>query len=123
MRRLTFALGILFLVTVACMQVTWSQVATPTATVESSTPTATETPYPTATPAVTPVEFCTVATGLPDGALHLRSCGSVSCPVVAWLNEGQPVEIVESGDWSLVKAGIYTGYVYSEYIKSCTEVK
>jgi hypothetical protein len=125
MKGLLLVVGILVLLSVACMEVTWAA-TTPAADYIFTPPKATKAPTPTATqrvdvntvPVTEIASECVVATGIPVGMLHLRACGSTACPVLDWLEEGQEITILERGQWSWVQAGEKTGYVNSMYI-SC----
>lgn len=108
---------LLALLTVACMPVnTVYQITGTPPPVTATLPVATATPFPVAT--ITPVidYGCEVATGIPDGALNLRTCGSVRCSVLAYLREGQPIIVLDTGDWYHVIAGSTAGWVNSDYI-------
>ncbi|PWH18191.1 MAG: hypothetical protein DDG60_00790 [Anaerolineae bacterium] len=83
-------------------------------------PTVTPSPLPLqATPTATP--WCVIRSGMDGGRVNLRACGSVSCPVLAVLTEGDALEVIQPGVWVTVRTpdGL-TGYVYVRY---CQEGK
>jgi hypothetical protein len=83
------------------------------------TPTAQDgpgTPEPAPTmPEHTPV-LCGVSVGVSGGFLHLRSCAGPVCPSLAYLPEGEPVEILTAGPWPQVSTAQGVGYVNGHYL-------
>lgn len=67
-----------------------------------------------ASPAPTPVRVCTVTAD----ALNVRACGSISCPVLAWLRAGESVTQLappEAG-WIQIKTQEeVTGWINSKH--------
>ena len=54
------------------------------------------------------VAICKVKTGLDNGRLNLRSCPSVDCAAIAWLEEGQSLTILSTPSgraWQVPPAG------------------
>ncbi|MCX6083069.1 MAG: SH3 domain-containing protein [Chloroflexi bacterium] len=61
---------------------------------------------------------CAIVTGLQDGRVNLRSCGSLGCLVLSVLVEGEPLTILQPGAWSQVRTGAgVTGFVNSSFCK------
>jgi len=122
-------LALLLLAALACQVQAPAGVLRSGATVApSSPPAATPTPQPSptrrptvASPTATPgPQACQVTTGQPGGFLHLRTCAGVACPVLAWLPEGAPVELLPTpaaGQWHAIRAGELSGWAYSEFLE------
>ena len=74
---------------------------------------------PTASPTPAP-KMCKVRTGVDAGALNMRTCGALNCPVVIVLREGETLTQNQAqavNDWFAVKtANGLTGWVNSNYI-------
>lgn len=102
------------------MPVTWSAQVNPAETPEITAGVPTRTVTPAATPtgittAIPPVT-CRVKTGLDNGALHLRACGSVDCLVVGYLDERTPLTVLMQYEgWLFVQAGGNQGWVNAKY--------
>lgn len=64
-------------------------------------------------------EICHVRTNVNSGVLNLRSCAGVSCSVIGYLFEGEPLSVLEPGAWIKVETVTNeTGYVNSAYCKN-----
>lgn len=64
-------------------------------------------------------EICHVRTNVNSGVLNLRSCAGVSCSVISYLFEGEPLTVIEPGAWIKVETVTNeTGYVNSAYCKN-----
>lgn len=60
------------------------------------------------------LESCVIRTGVTQGLVNLRACGSLACGVVGALAEGQRVTVITAGGWLYVQTGAgVTGYVNS----------
>jgi hypothetical protein len=59
---------------------------------------------------------CLVVTGLEGGAVNIRSCAGVTCPVIDLAREGERLTIITLGEWVQVetKTGA-PGWVNSAY--------
>ncbi len=61
---------------------------------------------------------CSIKTGVTAGTVNLRSCGSLACPVLDILDEGQRVTVLMVGDWLHIQTGeSKTGYINSKFCK------
>lgn len=73
----------------------------------------------TVVPVITEREICHVRTNVNSGVLNLRSCAGVSCSVISYLFEGEPLTVLEPGAWIKVETVTNeTGYVNSAYCKN-----
>jgi hypothetical protein len=75
----------------------------------------------TATASPTPApRKCQVKTGIEAGALNLRTCGAITCPVVIVLREGETLTQTEpqtvDGWLAIETAGGLQGWVNSKYV-------
>jgi len=69
-----------------------------------------------AIPSPSPPEHCTVTTGAKDGRLNLRSCPGTDCEVLAVLDEGDHLQVIDAGDWLNVQTDTgAAGFVHSNY--------
>jgi uncharacterized protein YgiM (DUF1202 family) len=72
---------------------------------------------PSLSPTPSP-ECCTVTTGATQGLLNLRACPGTSCEVLAVLNDGDHLTVLELGDWLKVQPEKgQEGYINSNYCK------
>jgi len=74
----------------------------------------------TASPTLSPApNVCHVKTGIDAGALNLRTCGGIDCPVLIVLHEGETVTQTEqkpvNGWIEVMTANGWTGWVNSNY--------
>lgn len=70
-----------------------------------------------ATNTATP-KSCVIRTGVTQGLVNLRACGSLACGVVGALSEGEPLTVITAGGWLYVQTGEgVTGYVNSIFCK------
>lgn len=61
-------------------------------------------PSPTCSP--TPLPTCLVTTGVEGGALNVRACAGIHCPVLQVVHEGDRIEVVsESDGWLNIGKG------------------
>ena len=91
--------------------------------------TATETPVilatATKTPTLAPVSPQVTTLCVMTDTLTLRSDTGKDAPAVRWLQMGEPVTILASGQaadggaWSFVRVGADTGWVNSDYLGEC----
>jgi hypothetical protein len=65
------------------------------------------------TPNPTQITVCHVS----PNALHLREWGAPNAPIVDWLNTGESVIVLESGEWARVSVRGKIGYIKAEYCK------
>ena len=75
----------------------------------------------TASPTLSPApKICQVKTGVDAGALNLRACGGIHCPIASVLHEGETLTQTEAqavNDWLEVQtANGLTGWVNSKYL-------
>jgi uncharacterized protein YgiM (DUF1202 family) len=71
---------------------------------------------PTMTPSAAPSKIPTVCT-VSAQSLHLRDCAGLTCTVIAWLSQGEQLDVQEKdSDWVKVTtpAG-QIGWVHSKY--------
>lgn len=75
-------------------------------------------PLLSSNPPAEQVETCHVQTRISAGVLNLRSCGGTACSVITYLQEGEPLTVLERGPWLKVKtvSGM-AGYVNSIYCR------
>ena len=102
------------LLLLACTLTTQHAVMSPTSLPEQTTaasPTQTLTPTPL---------MCQVKTGMEAGALNLRTCGSIDCPIASVLHEGESLTQTRPqavSGWIAVRtASGLTGWVNSNYL-------
>lgn len=95
-----------------------------TLTAQSAVINATSLPEQTATarPTLSPApNVCQVKTGMDAGALNLRTCGGIHCPIASILHEGETLTQTEAqavNDWLEVQtANGLTGWVNSNYLE------
>lgn len=91
-----------------------SSCALPTVTPAAVTPAETSQPEPS----TTPLPHCTVATGVEEGNLNLRTGPGTQYAVIETLTEKTVLQVLAFGDWLKVTNGNLTGYVNSTYCKS-----
>lgn len=94
-----------------------------TLTAQNAVINATSLPEQTATarPTLSPAPLvCRVKTGMDAGALNLRMCGGVHCPIASVLHEGETLTQTEAqavNDWlEVITANSLTGWVNSNFL-------
>jgi len=61
---------------------------------------------------------CHVRTRVSGGVLNLRSCAGTACSVIGYLNEGEPLTVLERGAWLKVETVTSEqGYVNSKFCR------
>lgn len=72
-------------------------------------------PSQTATEAA---QTCTVTTGINNGTVNLRACGSTSCGVITVLNDSDILTVTSGGVWlKVVTVNNLRGYINSKFCK------
>lgn len=67
--------------------------------------------------ATSTLALCVISTGVTQGLVNLRACGSLACGVIGALSEGETLTVLApSSTWSHVQTGAgLTGYVNSNF--------
>jgi uncharacterized protein YgiM (DUF1202 family) len=69
-------------------------------------------------PTQTPVNTCTVQTGIDTGRVNLRACPGTNCGVLSVLADGELLQVIGAGDWLKVQTkSQMTGYINSKFCK------
>lgn len=100
----------------ACSPYDGLRTATPT---PAATATKSQSQDATVIPTPTP-RACIVSTGIDAGKLNLRSGAGVDYSVIAYLHEGQKLNIIPApvkGNWIQITAGTLSGWINSNYCR------
>jgi len=115
-RKTLYLLALAALFAISCSLTNGETIGAAVLTTPSPSPTAARID---ATPSPSPTqEFCTVITGAKDGRLNLRRCAGTSCEVLAVLEEGDRLQVIDAGNWHHVQTDAGKGWINSNYCKS-----